>query len=79
MKTKGISPKVSIPTLLLIVVGLVLFATGDKETGTTLLLAALGVGATGVAAPPADVVFPSDEADPLEGNVPGGGPDVAPQ
>lgn len=67
MRTNGISPKVLTPTVLTLLIGVILLATGDTDTGKTLILAAVGVGATGYVAKPGDLRAP--EADPAAGNV----------
>lgn len=56
MKTKGISPKVSIPALASIALGVVLLLLGLDVEGRTLIAAGLGVGALGGAAKPGNVV-----------------------
>lgn len=45
----SISPKVSAPTILGLLVGFVLLALGERETGLTVILTALGGGAVGYA------------------------------
>lgn len=69
MRTDGISPKVLTPTILTLIVGVVLLLTGDTDTGKTLILAAVGVGATGYAANPGDVAPAVDDFDPAAGDV----------
>jgi hypothetical protein len=59
MNQIGLSPKVSVPTLALIVVGVILLIAGDKNTAVTLLLAAAGVGGVGYAVPHANVGEPA--------------------
>lgn len=55
MRTLGISPKVSVPTILALLAAIVFFAMGANDTGQALLAAAAGVAATGWAAPPGTV------------------------
>lgn len=44
-----ISPKVAAPTLLGVIVGFALIAIGERDTGLTILLTALGGGVVGYA------------------------------
>lgn len=54
--TLGISPKVYIPALLQIVVGVILLLTGSDVEGKTLLLSAVGTFGAGFASPNAPVL-----------------------
>lgn len=64
--TLGISPKVYVPTILQIVVGVILLLTGSDVEGKTLLLTAVGTAGVGFAAPNAPVltVGTDDPVDP---------------
>lgn len=79
MQTQGISPKVIASAITgVIVYALTKLAISiDPVIEQAINVAAMIVA--GYLAPPATVEFADDEADPLEGNVPGGGPDVVPQ
>lgn len=78
MKTQGISPKVIASAI----TGLVVYALTklaisiDPVTKQAINVVAMIVA--GYIAPPANVEFVDDEADPLEGEVPGGGPNIDP-
>jgi len=65
MRTVGISPKVLAPALLTLAAGVFLYLTGEHDTGLSLILAAVGAGGVGYAAPAAPVkapVAPSSDA-----------------
>jgi hypothetical protein len=64
-KTLGISPKVFVPVILQIVVGVILILTGDDVEGKTLLFTAVGTGAVGFTAPNAPTITVGNE-DPID-------------
>jgi hypothetical protein len=68
IKTLGISPKVYIPVIVQIIVGVILILTGSDVEGKTLLLTAAGTGALGFGAPnsPTLTVGTADPIDPDE-------------
>lgn len=55
MKTLGISPKVLLPLIVGLIVGVVFLASGDPDTGRIVLLAVLGYAGIGIASPPGRV------------------------
>jgi hypothetical protein len=61
-KTVGISPKVFIPALGQIIVGIILLILGFTVEGKTLIASGLGTFAVGFKAPPAPVVTVSTES-----------------
>jgi|tagenome__1003787_1003787.scaffolds.fasta_scaffold20987847_11 hypothetical protein len=60
-KTVGISPKVWVPALGQIIVGIVFLILGLDVEGKTTIVTGLGTFAAGFAAPPAPVVTVSTE------------------
>lgn len=57
MRTIGLSPKVLVPALIGLVVGVIFILTGDNETGRTVLLSTLAYGGIGAAAGPGNVTM----------------------
>lgn len=62
MRTIGLSPKVSAPTLLGVAVGFGLVLAGERDVGVPVILAALGLGGVGAAAGPGEVDVEVGEA-----------------